>query len=107
MNRSEALENIRKLTEIELIKNLKLLKENSYGILSKAARAKAIERFKSQIIGKEYYKIFTEEEINVIIEYTLLKCDLRENEHDLRENEHELREHIESKPSKTPERDER
>lgn len=32
MNRSEALENIRKLTEIELIKNLKLLKENSYGI---------------------------------------------------------------------------
>lgn len=107
MNRSEALENIRKLTEIELIKNLKLLKENSYGILSKAARAKAIERFKLQIIGKEYYKIFTEEEINVIIEYTLLKCDLRENEHDLRENEHELREHIESKPSKTPERDER
>ena len=52
MNRSEALENIRKLTEIELIKNLKLLKENSYGILSKAARAKAIERFKSQIIGR-------------------------------------------------------
>lgn len=100
MNRSEALENIRKLTEIELIKNLKLLKENSYGILSKVARAKAIERFKLQIIGKEYYKIFTEEEINVIIEYTLLKCDLRENEH-------ELREHIESKPSKTPERDER
>lgn len=100
MNKSEALENIRKLTEIELIKNLKLLKENSYGILSKAARAKAIERFKSQIIGKEYYKIFTEEEINVIIEYTLLKCDLRENEH-------ELREHIEIKPSKTLDRDER
>lgn len=99
MNRSEALANVGKLIEIELIKNLKLLKENSYGILSKVARAKEIERFKSQRIGKEYYNFFSEEEINVIIEYTLLRCGLIENEH-------ELREHIE-KPSKTHDRDER
>ena len=44
MNKSEALANVGKLTEIELITVLKLLKESSYGVLSKVAREKAIER---------------------------------------------------------------
>lgn len=48
MNKSEALANVGKLTEIELITVLKLLKESSYGVLSKVAREKAIERFKSK-----------------------------------------------------------
>lgn len=100
MNKSEAIENIKKLSEIELVKILKLLKENSYGILSKAAKTKEIERFKSQIIGKEYYKILTEEEIDVIIEYTLIRCGLMENEH-------ELRDRIGNKPSKILDGDER
>ena len=95
MNKSEALANVGKLTEIELITVLKLLKES----LSKVAREKAIERFKSKKIGKEYYEILTEEEINIIIEYTLARFGLMENEHELR--------HIENKSSKTPDRDER
>ena len=41
----------------------------------------------------------TEEEINIIIEYTLARFGLMENEHELR--------HIENKSSKTPDRDER
>ena len=53
MNKSEALANVGKLTEIELITVLKFLKESSYGVLSKVAREKAIERFKSKKIGKE------------------------------------------------------
>lgn len=97
MNKSEALANVGKLTEIELITVLKLLKESSYGVLSKVAREKAIERFKSKKIGKEYYEILTEE--NIIIEYTLARFGLMENEHELR--------HIENKSSKTPDRDER
>ena len=99
MNKSEALANVGKLTEIELITVLKLLKESSYGVLSKVAREKAIERFKSKKIGKEYYESLTEEEINIIIEYTLARVGLMENEHELR--------HIENKSSKTPDRDER
>ena len=91
MNKSEALANVGKLTQIELITVLKLL--------SKVAREKAIERFKSKKIGKEYYEILTEEEINIIIEYTLARFGLMENEHELR--------HIENKSSKTPDRDER
>ena len=79
MNKSEALAKVGKLTEIELITVLKLLKESSYGVLSKVAREKAIERFKSKKIGKEYYEIITEEEINIIIEYTLARFGLMKN----------------------------
>ena len=54
--------------------------------------------FQAQLLN-ELEEILTEEEINIIIEYTLARFGLMENEHELR--------HIENKSSKTPDRDER
>ena len=94
MNKIEALEGVSTLVENELVKNLKLIREGSYGILSSTVKEREIKNFKAQSIGKEYSTVLSDEEINIIIEYILLKSGIKVNDAEL------------TKP-KTPDLDER
>lgn len=79
MDKIGLIDSIGKLIEKELVRNLKLIKESSYGILSSEAKRKEIERFKAQRIGDEYHEL-SEGEIDVIIEYILLRKGIKVNE---------------------------
>ena len=65
-----------------MVKNLKLMREGSYGILSGTVKEREVKRFK-QSLGKEYFTALSDEEINIIIEYILLKSGLKVNDAEL------------------------
>lgn len=83
MNKIEALKGVSTLVENELVTTLKLIKEGSYGILSNAVKEREVKKFKTQSIGKEYSTALSEEEINIIIEYILLKSGIKVNDAEL------------------------
>lgn len=83
MNKLEALESVSTLVENQLVTNLKLIREGSYGILSSTVKEREIMRFKRQNIAKEYFEILSDEEINIIIEYILLKSGIKVNDAEL------------------------
>ena len=83
MNKLEALESVSTLVENQLVTNLKLIREGSYGILSSTVKEREIMRFKTQNISKEYSSILSDEEINIIIEYILLKSGIKVNDAEL------------------------
>ena len=83
MNKLEALESVSTLVENQLVTSLKLIREGSYGILSSTVKEREIMRFKRQNIAKEYFEILSDEEINIIIEYILLKSGIKVNDAEL------------------------
>lgn len=86
MNKLEALDNLGELVEKELVTNLKLIREGSYGILSRAVKEREINRFKMQRLKREGTPLLlklSDEEIDIIIEYILLKSGIRVNEKDV------------------------
>ena len=83
MNKLEALESVSTLVENQLVTSLKLIREGSYGILSSTVKEREVKRFKTQNISKEYSSILSDEEINIIIEYILLKSGLKVNDAEL------------------------
>lgn len=83
MNKLEALESVSTLVENQLVTNLKLIREGSYGILSSTVKEREVKRFKTQNISKEYSSILSDEEINIIIEYILLKSGIKVNDAEL------------------------
>ena len=83
MNKLEALESVSTLVENQLVTSLKLIREGSYGILSSAVKEREVKRFKTQNISKEYSSILSDEEINIIIEYILLKSGIKVNDAEL------------------------
>ena len=83
MNKLEALESVSTLVENQLVTSLKLIREGSYGILSSRVKEREIMRFKRQNIAKEYFEILSDEEINIIIEYILLKSGIKVNDAEL------------------------
>lgn len=85
MNRAEALKGVSTLVENDLLTTLKLIKEGSYGILSNVAKEREVKRFKTRI-DKRYYEALSTEEINVIIEYILIKNGINVNEQEITES---------------------
>lgn len=83
MNKLEALESVSTLVENQLVTSLKLIREGSYGILSSKVKEREVKRFKTQNISKEYSSILSDEEINIIIEYILLKSGIKVNDAEL------------------------
>ena len=83
MNKLEALESVSTLVENQLVTSLKLIREGSYGILSSKVKERESMRFKRQNIAKEYFEILSDEEINIIIEYILLKSGIKVNDAEL------------------------
>ncbi len=83
MNKLEALESVSTLVENQLVTSLKLIREGSYGILSSTVKEREVKRFKTQNISKEYSSILSDEEINIIIEYILLKSGIKVNDAEL------------------------
>lgn len=84
MDKISLIDSMGKLIEKELVKNLKLIRESSYGILSSEAKRKEIERFKTQRMGDKYHEL-SNSEIDVIIEYILLRKGIKVNEKALNE----------------------
>ena len=83
MNKLEALESVSTLVENQLVTSLKLIREGSYGILSSTVKEREVKRFKTQNISKEYSSILSDEEINIIKEYILLKSGIKVNDAEL------------------------
>ena len=86
MDKLEALDNLEKLVEKELVRYLKLIRESSYGILSSTVKEQEVNRFKAQRLKREGTPLLSElsdEEIDIIIEYILLKSGIRVNEKDV------------------------
>ena len=83
MNKLEALEGVSALVENQLVTNLKLIREGSYGILSSTVKEREVKRFKTQNISEKYSSILSDEEINIIIEYILLKSGIKVNDAEL------------------------
>ena len=83
MNKLEARESVSTLVENQLVTSLKLIREGSYGILSSTVKEREVKRFKTQNISKEYSSILSDEEINIIIEYILLKSGIKVNDAEL------------------------
>ena len=83
MDKLEALDNLGKLVEKDLVRNLKLIREGSYGILSSTVKEREISKFKSHTLKKELVSRSSDEEVNIIIEYILLRNGIRVNEREL------------------------
>ena len=83
MNKLEALESVSTLVENQLVTSLKLIREGSYGILSSTVKEREVKRFKTQNISEKYSSILSDEEINIIIEYILLKSGIKVNDAEL------------------------
>lgn len=83
MDKAGVIKSLKVLVENELVRNLNLIKESSYGILSSAAKRKEINRFKAERI-KDGYPLLSDKEIDIIIEYVLLQKELKTNEKDIK-----------------------
>lgn len=87
MNQKEKIDSLGIIIENDLVERLKLIKETSYGILSHTAMTREISRFKSQVLrSKENFRLvsaFSDDELDVIIKYILLRDEIRVNEKDL------------------------
>ena len=93
MDTKEAIDALGIIIENGLVRNLKLIMEGSYGILSNASKEKEISRFKSQVLRKKYFKLvstFSDAELNTIIDYILLRNEIRVNERNLNKPPEEL-----------------
>ena len=80
MDKLEALDTLEKLVENELVTNLKLIMESSYGILSNIVKEREIKRFKTQRLKNNYFTLLADDEVNTIIENILLKNGIKVNE---------------------------
>lgn len=84
MDKRKELEAVSTLVENELVRNLKSIREGSYGILSSTVKEREVKKFKERSLKKEHFTALSDEEINIIIEYILLKSGIEVNEVKLR-----------------------
>ena len=81
MKRQELIGAVGNLIESDLVFKLKLVRESSYGVLSNKAIEEEKKQFKSQklkgVLG------LTDSEINVLMDYILLKNGLIANEKEI------------------------